>query len=193
MASKKTPTPPPDFQGVLNKVTPLILGYGMIITYTKEIDPFFKGDIDGKNIYIADHLSAEQKLFNILHLFGHNLQWTISEELRTLGSQLYNDPDDALLRKLQTYEYDANCYGLQLLYDVKEHKLEYWLEKKYEQDMLYLTHWYKTGEKTMKITELAKRYRFNKDLIAKPIPTGLVPYADPEKRNIRGIVVDFTS
>jgi hypothetical protein len=161
---------------------------GLVINYSHNLDPFFKGDLDGKTIYIGVHLSAEEKLFNLLHLAGHSVQWNINKLLRDLGSELYLNPDDKLLKKLQTYEWEANCYALSILHNAKVFTLDKWLNKKYILDMMYLTHFYKTGKKLKRITKLAKAYAFNRKLEPRTIPA-FTPTAGEKTRN--GLVIAF--
>ena len=161
---------------------------GILIHYTHNLDAFFKGDLDGKTIYIGGHLGPEEKLFNLLHLAGHTVQWNIDPLLRTLGSELYLNPDDELLRKLQAYEWEANCYALGILHEAGILTLDGWLHQKYLIDMFYLTHFYKTGQKLKRITEVAKKYEFNRDLIPKN-PPDFTPVAATKSRN--GIVINF--
>lgn len=178
-----------DFSKILEKVEALVEALGVSINYTNNLDPFFKGDLDGKTILIGKHLSAEEKLFNLLHLAGHTIQWNLSPLLRDLGSELYRNPDDALLLRLQTYEWEANCYALTLLRNAGTTRLDNWLRQKYIIDMLYLTHFYKTGEKLKKITAVAKAYPFRRDLIPLEIPP-FIPNASVKSRN--GIVINFS-
>ncbi len=161
---------------------------GLEITYTHNLDAFFKGDLDGKRIFIGDHLNNEEKLFNLIHLAGHSIQWNIDELLRNLGSELYKNPDDELLKKLQTYEWQANCFGLSILHKAGIHYLDKWLTDKYLVDMIYLTHFYKTGKKLKRITPTAKSYPFNRELIEIPIPR-FKPTVSNRTRN--GIVIAF--
>ncbi|MGC4038978.1 MAG: hypothetical protein QM764_23675 [Chitinophagaceae bacterium] len=183
MATKKI-----DFAEVLKKIESIVSGMGFMIQYTQNMDPFFKGDLDGKTIFIGTHLSAEEKVFNLLHLAGHSIQWNVDELLRTLGSELYRNPDDALLLRLQTYEWQANCYALTILHQAKQFNLDKWLTRKYIIDMLYLTHFYKTGEKLKRITQAAKAYPFRRELEPKEIPS-FTPRASEKTRN--GIVIAF--
>src|SRR5258705_2479022 len=111
MATKKV-----DFAAILQKCEVVVREMGLVMQYTHNLDPFFKGDLDGKTIYIGSHLSAEEKVFNLLHLAGHSVQWNIDELLRNLGSELYRNPSDALLLKLQEYEWQANCYSLSVFH-----------------------------------------------------------------------------
>jgi len=157
---------------------------------TSDLDPYFKGDLDGVRIWIASALDDEEELFNILHLVGHSAQWNLSNELRGLGSVLHLKPDDKTLYQLQEYEWEANCYGLSILHDLNVFDLDIWYSDKYKEDMYYLTHFYKTGEKLREVTDISKLYEFNRPLIQKNIPA-FIPKANPERRT--GIVIDFTN
>ncbi|MEP7110165.1 MAG: hypothetical protein ABI760_19370 [Ferruginibacter sp.] len=179
-----------DFSLTLQKCEKIVKEMGLIIHYTHNLDPFFKGDLDGKRIFIGYHLGVEEKLFNLLHLAGHSIQWNIDDLLRNLGSELYLHPDDKLLKKLQTYEWQANCYGLSILHKAGIFDLDNWLSQKYILDMLYLTHFYKTGKKLKHITSLAKAYPFKRELSIISLPS-FVPAAGDRTRN--GIVINFDS
>ncbi len=157
---------------------------------TSDLDPYFKGDLDGVRIWIASALDDEEELFNVLHLIGHSVQWNVDKELRSLGSVLHLKPDDDILYKLQQYEWEANCYGLFILHRLEVFDLDEWLYKEYTEDMYYLTHFYKTGEKLKVITDIGRVYEFIRPLVEKEIP-GFLPWANPESR--RGIVIDFTN
>jgi hypothetical protein len=183
MAQKKI-----DFAKILHHCEKEVTELGLEIKYTQTLDPFFKGDLDGKRIFIGDHLSDEEKLFNLLHLSGHSVQWNIDEHLRSLGSELFRHPNDLLLRKLQTYEWQANCYGLSILHRTNEFSLDEWMTKKYVMDMLYLTYFYKTGKKLKSITAVAKSYPFEKKLMPKTIPPFV---ATPRNKTRNGLVISF--
>ena len=177
-----------DFAGALKKCEEVVKEMGLVINYTHNLDAFYKGDLDGKRIFIGDHLGKEEKLFNLIHLAGHSVQWNLDELLRNLGSVLYRHPDDKLLRRLQTYEWQANCYGLAILHKAGIRNLDRWLSKKYITDMLYLTHFYKTGKKLKRITAIAKAYPFNRELKPMPIPH-FIPAGSNKTRN--GLVISF--
>jgi hypothetical protein len=66
--------------------------------------------------------------------------------------------------------------------------LDKWLSRKYVIDMLYLTHFYKTGEKLKQITQVAKAYSFKRELEIKDIPA-FIPTAQARTRN--GLVIAF--
>jgi hypothetical protein len=177
-----------DYSTILQKVELIIKSLGIDTVYTHNLDPFFKGDLDGKTIYIGDNLSDEEKLFNLLHLAGHSIQWNIDPFLRNLGSVLYKNPSDELILRLQLYEWEANCYALSILQQAHEDELNEWLNNKYIEDMMYLTHFYKTGEKLKYVTDIVKAYEFNRSLELKKIPA-FIPHASDHTRN--GIVVAF--
>lgn len=177
-----------NFAKVLNKCEDVVAGLGISIQYTHNFDMFFKGDLDGKNIYIGGFLSDEEKLFNVLHLTGHTIQWNVDSLLRDLGSELYVNPSDELIRRLQTYEWEANCYSLTVLHNAGAHYLDTWLHKKYILDMLFLTHFYKTGQKLKRVTAVAKAYEFNRQLVEKDIP----PFTPTQLNRTRnGLVIAF--
>jgi hypothetical protein len=182
------PTKKTDFAEVLQKCETVVQDMGLVIQYTRNLDPFFKGDLDGKTIYIGNHLSPEEKVFNLLHLAGHSVQWNIDPLLRDLGAELYRNPDDALLARLQEYEWQANCYALSVLHKAGVFTLDKWLSRKYIIDMLYLTHFYKTGEKLKKITTVARAYPFKRELESKALPS-FTPAAGTHTRN--GLVISF--
>ncbi|HLP52726.1 MAG TPA: hypothetical protein VK154_17680 [Chitinophagales bacterium] len=177
-----------NFGKVLNKVEDVVGALGIVIQYTRSLDMFFKGDLDGKNIYIGGLLSDEEKLFNVLHLTGHTIQWNVDSLLRDLGGELYTNPSDELIRKLQMYEWEANCYSLTILHQAGSYYLDSWMHKKYILDMLYLTHFYKTGQKLKRITATAKAYEFNRELVEKDIPA-FTPTQLNRTRN--GLVIAF--
>jgi hypothetical protein len=176
------------FGKALEKAEAVVEATGLQVQFTHNLDPFFKGDLDGKRIFIGNHLGVEEKLFNLLHLAGHSIQWNVDALLRTLGSELYRHPDDKLLKKLQIYEWQANCYALAILHRAGITDLDEWLEKKYILDMQYLTHFYKTGKKLKQVTAVAKAYPFKRKLESLRIPS-FVPCSADRTRN--GIVISF--
>lgn len=179
------------FMEVLSKVLEYAKNVLQIqVIDTSDLDPYFKGDLDGARIWIASSLEDDEELFNVIHLIGHSVQWNVSDQLRSLGSVLHEKPNDQLLHQLQEYEWEANCYGLYLLHLLDVFDLDEWLSEKYRVDMFYLTHYYKTGEKLKEITDISLAYQFTRPLLEKEIPS-FVPWANPETR--RGIVIDFTN
>lgn len=172
---------------ILKEITEYAKTIGLNVIIKNDLDEYFKGDMDGVNIYCTD-MDDEEELFNVLHMIGHCVQWNVSDELRELGSQLYSNPDSVLLERLQRYEWEANCYALYALHQIDVFHLDQWLYDKYIKDMAYLTHFYKTGEKIKYITPISLQFSFNEPLAPKVIPD-FVPVKDEKTRN--GIVIDF--
>jgi hypothetical protein len=176
-----------NYTKVLNDVINYATTIGLNVIVKNDLDEYFKGDMDGVNIYCKD-IDDEEELFNVLHMIGHCIQWNISDELRVLGSKLYQDPSPELLHRLQQYEWEANCYALYILQKLGYPELETWLYDKYIKDMTYLTHFYKTGEKVKFITPISLQFSFTSALISKEVPS-FIPKKDEITRN--GIVIDF--
>jgi hypothetical protein len=162
--------------------------FGILVLYTDNLKKFFKGDLNGKEIFIRHNLKKSEKLFNLVHLFGHTVQWNLDPELRELGSVLHKNVSDELLLKLQNYEWQANCYGLQALHAAGFHQFDKWLFEKYAEDIYYLTNYYKTGQKVKEVTETSKLYEFSKPLV----PLEFAPFtAVRDSKSRDGIVIDW--
>lgn len=164
------------------------------VVFTSELDHFFKGNLDGLSIWIDEGLTDEDKLFNLLHMIGHSVQWNTDYRLRILGSTLYKNPSEELIRKLQLYEWEANCYALQVLYELSIRELNKWLERRYRLDMLCLTHYYRTGEKVTERSAMSAglsyfyRHQLPGKLERKEFPF-FVPVASEVPRD--GLVIGF--
>lgn len=177
-----------NFKALLKEVCAFAESLGFKIVDDQEMDRYYKGDMDGVHIITCSLIDDEEELFNVLHMIGHSIQWNIDEDLRKLGSVLYQNPSDSLLKKLQDYEWEANCYALEILHKLGITGLDIWLYDKYQKDMYYLTHFYKTGEKLREITPVALRYAYIKLLVPKEIPS-FTPYASENTR--QGLVINF--
>lgn len=172
----------------LKKVKEFASTLGLNVVDSNTLEEYFKGDMDGVNIITSSILDDEAELFNVLHMIGHSIQWNIDPELRKLGSVLYQNPSENLLKKLQRYEWEANCYGLEILNKVGASELAIWLFDNYQKDMYYLTHFYKTGEKVKEVTPTALKYAHIKLLRPKEIPK-FIPVASERSR--QGLVINF--
>jgi len=182
------------FTQILHRVRDYATGMGIILIDSKTLNPYFKGDLNGTKIWINFDMNDEDELFNVLHMIGHAVQWGTDEALKELGSVLHKNPDEELLRRLLDYEWEANCYGLQVLHDLGIFDLDQWLEDCYEKDLFLLTHFYKTGEK-LKYSYVVPTSSRNiaieaiKELVPKPIPKTFVPTEIEGSRD--GLVIDF--
>lgn len=120
--------------------------YRVISTITDVLDPN-TGDFDGRWIKVDYTLDAEQALFVMLHLFGHTVQWNVSEEFRRLGQDTVQSATDEQLKMIWEYEKQATQYSVQLLHECGIYDLDQWVTDWWVADWKWLSHFYKTGEK----------------------------------------------
>ncbi len=120
--------------------------YGLPVSISDVLDPN-TGDFDGMTIAVDFDQELDSALFVLVHLFGHTVQWNLSEEYRRLGADLAIGKGEEELRKIRVYERDATRYSLQLLHDVGVHDLDRWVSDWWHADYRYLEHYYRTGEK----------------------------------------------
>jgi len=177
-----------EYTVLLEKARAFAATLGLAVHNSATLDPFYKGDMDGKNIWISFKMDDEDELFNVLHLIGHCIQWGTDKELMKLGCVLHLHPDDELLTRLQEYEWGANCYAYSILVKLGGADLKDWLFNNYREDMLYLTNFYLTGEKKREITALALAHSWIRPLDIREIPK-FVP--EPIEGTRNGIVIDF--
>jgi hypothetical protein len=111
------------------------------------VPPPYRGDLDGSTIQIDDSLSAEERVFLAVHLFGHTVQWNLNPRAREIGSLVQQSPDDAMLAELTDYERTACRYGQHLLHEVGVRDLDSWLADFAAADSKLLLHFYRTGER----------------------------------------------
>jgi hypothetical protein len=120
--------------------------YGLPVVITDVPDPF-TGDLDGATILVDYDMDAEDALFILVHLFGHTVQWNVSDTERALGLLEVKDPSEELLRDLARYEQTAARYSLQLFHEAGVDDLDQWLADFAACDVSYLIHFYRTREK----------------------------------------------
>jgi len=135
-------------QEVFNQVEKMIENrYGIPVRIGDVIDPF-TGDLDGAEIHIDHDIDAEEALFILVHLFGHTVQWNLSERGRTLGVQ---QPDTGIseerLDELYDYEREAAELSLRLFHEAGIFDLDQWISDFFHCDWAYLSQFYRTGEK----------------------------------------------
>ena len=119
--------------------------YGVPVIINDVPDPF-TGDLDGSEIHVDYANELETAVFIIAHLFGHTVQWNLSEYARHIGEGVQN-PSDEKLAELEAYEREACSYSLQLFHDAGVADLDQWVADFAACDWAYLKHFYKTGEK----------------------------------------------
>jgi hypothetical protein len=135
------------FREVFNILEPYIeRRYGIPVIIKDVPDPF-TGDLDGAEIHVDYQNDIENAVFIIAHLFGHTVQWNLSEYARRIGYEVPKDPSDEKLDELERYEREACRYSLQLFHDAGVTDLDQWVADFAACDFAYLRHFYKTGQK----------------------------------------------
>lgn len=107
----------------------------------------FTGDLDGAEIHLDFEQRGELQVFTLAHLFGHTVQWSLSESARTIGGKPPGEYSEADLAEVDAYEAEASRYGLSLLHEAGVTDLDGWLSDFSACDRAYLENYYKTGEK----------------------------------------------
>ncbi len=150
---------------VFDLIEPLIeRRWGIPVTVTNVPNPF-TGDLDGERILVEHDLDVEDAVFILVHLFGHTVQWNVSERCREIGMARPSNWTEPQLAELTAYEQQACQYSLQLLHDAGIRDLDQWIADFAACDCAYLMHLYRTGEKR----EFRSFWRDNAPLVA-PIP-----------------------
>jgi hypothetical protein len=135
------------FRDVFNTLEPLVeRRYGIPVRISDVPSPF-TGDLDGSEIQVDYDLDAEESVFLLVHLFGHTVQWNVSEHAREIGRDVPENPSAEVLAEIVAYEHEACGYALQLLHDAGVHDLDQWLSDFAACDCGYLMHFYRTREK----------------------------------------------
>jgi hypothetical protein len=134
-------------RAVFDRVEPLIeKRWGIPVRITDVPNPF-TGDLDGEAILVDHDLDIEDAVFILIHLFGHTVQWNVSERAREIGFARRDTWTEEQLREVADYEHQACCYSLQLLHEAGVRDLDQWVSDFAACDTAYLMHFYKTGEK----------------------------------------------
>lgn len=123
---------------------------------------------DGVSILIEESLKADMKLFVLLHVFGHTVQWAVSSARREIGLRQFRpgEIDDSILREIHRYEMEAGRYGLQLLRDAGVRRLDQWLSDWTAADWRYLREIYLLGRRPDPVNGFKKRFlRFGSPLL----------------------------
>jgi len=136
-----------DFQTAYNRLVPIIeKKYGVEVTISDVVDPN-TGDFDGKTILIDYDQDLEVALFVLVHLFGHTVQWNVSDAYRSLGLNVAVGKTPEEMAAITEYEQGATRMGIALLHEAGITDLDGWASDWWRADFEYLVHFYKTGEK----------------------------------------------
>jgi hypothetical protein len=132
---------------VFDRVERMIEDRWGVPVHIQDVPNPFTGDLDGEQIMVDYDLDVHEAVFILVHLFGHTVQWNLSETNRTLAFAKPEKWTEDLLVQVVAYEQEACRYSLQLLHEAGFHDLDQWLSDFAACDSSYLMHFYKTGEK----------------------------------------------
>lgn len=136
-----------DFRAVFNRVVPVIeKTYGIEVTISDVVDPN-TGDFDGQRILVDYDQDLELALFVLVHLFGHTVQWNVSEAHRNLGLNVAVGKTAEEMAAIHEYEQGATRLGIALLHEAGVRDMDGWASDWWRADYAYLLHFYATGEK----------------------------------------------
>jgi hypothetical protein len=117
-----------DFRSVYNRIVPIVENkYGIEVTISDVVDPN-TGD------------------FVLVHLFGHTVQWNVSEAYRNLGLNVAVGKTPEEMAAITEYEQGATRLGIALLHEAGVTDMDGWASDWWRADFEYLVHFYKTGE-----------------------------------------------
>jgi hypothetical protein len=120
--------------------------YGVEVRIGDVLDPN-TGDFNGEQITVDYDQEIDSAFFVVVHLFGHTVQWNLSEEARRIGLDLTIGKGEAELARCREYERAATRYGMQLVHEAGVTDLDRWISDWWEADWKYLSHYYRTGAK----------------------------------------------
>jgi hypothetical protein len=133
--------PKEHFADLVGKATNRLLHYGFSVTYSDKLPESAAAEFDGLSFVLQQQMSSDSALFNLLHIFGHSIQWATSPETFTLARKVIVPgtplPDDELLA-IKTYEQQASEYGIQLLHEINTYDLDQWVTDIWRWDWDYL-------------------------------------------------------
>ncbi len=132
---------------VFDRVERMIEERWSIPVHIQDVPHPFTGDLDGERIMVDYDLDVDDAVFILVHLFGHTVQWNVSERGRAIAFAKPGVWTEELLAEIAAYELEAAAYSLQLLHDAGVHDLDQWVSDFAACDSAYLVHFYKTGEK----------------------------------------------
>jgi len=136
------------FREVYNTVAAYVEDrYGIPVVISDVVNPF-TGDLDGSEIHVDYENSIEEAVFILVHLFGHTVQWNMSDYNRKIGYEVQQNPSLERIDELERYEKEACGYSLQLFHDAGVRDLDQWTSDYAACDFAFLRTFYLTGKKS---------------------------------------------
>jgi len=111
-----------------------------------DLEPPRTGIFNGREITVDADAELESQCFILLHLFGHSVQW-VAPSLEHKTKLLQETTDKPrFLEVLHDYEFEAACFGLQVLHECGVTDLDQWFSDFVEADWRYVERYYQTGQ-----------------------------------------------
>lgn len=128
---------------LLERLGEAVKSYGYEVREA-ELEKPKTGIFNGLAITLDQSQPAYLKVFILLHLFGHSVQWTAPAIEHKLEA-LQNTPDKAeFMQVLHNYEYEAAQFAAKLLVDAGFPEYQGWLADFVETDWQYVKRYYET-------------------------------------------------
>jgi hypothetical protein len=124
--------PAPDYlRTVFNRLERFIEDRWQVPVHIQDVPNPFTGDLDGEQILVDYAVDIEDAVFILVHLFGHTVQWNISERAREIAFMRPGQWSEEALAELAAYEREAQelaaiieCTDVEFLPPTKRDKLE---------------------------------------------------------------------
>jgi hypothetical protein len=174
---------PQRFEEALALLKARVEGHYGIGVLSFDVAAPFSGDLDGQEIRIDPEFGIELMVFNLIHLFGHTVQWNLLGRVPDIGTKPPGQYSPADLEEVTSYERDASRYGQALLHETGLQDLAPWLADLSASDITYLEHFYATG-----IKGALADFRKTGQPLLDPLP---IPDFKPRRLNFRtdGVVI----
>jgi hypothetical protein len=135
--------PSADMVDLWVRISSGIVKYGFVIEY-RDLEPPRTGIFDGLRITIDPDVGFEMQCFLLLHLFGHSVQWVAPSLAQKVG-ELQNTTDRSrFMEVLRAYEFEAACFGMQLMHERGVTGLDQWYSDFVGTDWRYVERFYET-------------------------------------------------
>src|SRR5437868_2294180 len=73
------------FAKLVALATNRLLHYGFTVSYSDKLPESTAAEFDGLSFVLQQQMSSDSALFNLLHIFGHSIQWATSPETFVLA------------------------------------------------------------------------------------------------------------
>jgi len=171
------------FTTVFDQVRRRVEAYGIRVSF--DILPWpDNAQFNGADIILDDRLAPDVRLYTLLHLFGHNVQWSTSEEMRRVGTSLkFGELNPDAEQALRGYERQATEMALWLLHEIGVTQLDQWLTDIWHWDFGYIAGVFASGVYEPQHTFDYVKIPTDQPLLTPaPVPSNFIPYRFEEGR-----------